>query len=469
MKSLGILLTCLSLINAPIKFTTSLDPIYNELMQDNSFASHEFLFNKDIPLHKEYSGLLLYEHPKNDLIFYIFNATGFDILNPNECRISLAYNSDEFNHYKLDYLGNTQDKKFYKFKIEDFVINPLDDKREYKIAEFEVKQERIYENDKAIAVKESNIYHSSSINQSYLFDSNGYTCKSLTTIILDVKSDYYRVPGSTTAFPFEGVAHNDIFYIYFLMPSQYGDLIKIDIERYENFEHTLTINDFDLNPTIYDDSYKNKYFREIITNEDKTILDENKNFFWNPSNWFVGGSKGVNLKNLQRFNLSDIAKLNSDSNDYCLSKDSSTQLINWLSNPSTLVKNDPYVIRYSVKEFYKNQTQKYGSLGQIYWETEYKKYSMTDIDVITCTFQKDGKEYTLPVVSNTNNQYVGNDVKPRDELKWILILISIILVLLLLIPILPYVLQLIVWVITFPFKLIKWIINLFKKDNKKKK
>lgn len=469
MKKICLLMSCFSLINAPVKLTTYLDPIYKELIQDSSFAPHEFLFNKDVALHQEYSALLLYEHPENDLIFYVFNVTGFDILNPDDCRISLAYNSDNYKHHSLSYLGNTQDKKFYKFKINDFVINPLDDKREYKIAEFEVKQERIYENGKAIAVRETDIYHASSISQIYSYTNEGYECNSLTTLTLDVKSSYYRVPGSTTSTPFEGVAQNDIFYIYFLMPKQYGELIKIDMEWYENFNHTLTDSEFDLTPTIFEDSYKDKYFREIITNGDKTVLDENKNFFWNPSNWFVGGSKGVNLKNLQRFTSLDLDKINNKANDFCLSDESITQIQKWLVNPLTILENDPYVIRYSVKEFYKKQTQRVGSLGQIWWETELKVYSMTDIDVITCTFLKNGKEYTLPVVSNTNNQYVGTDIVPNNDLKWVLALISVLLVLLILIPILPYVIQLLVRIILLPFKLIKWIINLFKKENKKKK
>lgn len=470
MKSLGILLTTLTLINAPVKFDNHVDPIYQELLQDETFDPHEFLFNKDIDEHKEYNGLLLHEHESNDLIFYVYNVTGFDILKPNECRISLAYNGDEFNHYKLDYLGNTQDKKFYKFKINDFLVNKGDSSREYKISEFEVRQERVYLYGSALAVKESTIYHSSSINQSYLFDSNGYTCKSLTTITLDVKSDYYRVPGSTTALPFAGVAQNDIFYIYFLMPKQYGDLIKIDMEWYENFNHYKTKDDFSFEePFYYDDCYSNKYFRKVIDSEDNTIIDENKSFFWNPSNWFVGGSKGVNLKNLQRFSFLDIDKIKDEENEYCLSKTTIDYLISWLKNPITLSDNDPYIIRYSVKEFYKKQYQHQGNLGQIWFDYEYKLYSMTDIDVITCTFLKNGKTYTLPVVSNTNNQYVGTDIVPNNDWKWVLALISFLLVLLILIPVLPYLIQLIAWIITLPFKLIKWIINLFKKDNKKKK
>lgn len=468
MKSLGILLTCLSLINAPIKFATSLDPIYKELMQDSSFASHEFLFNKDIALHQEYSSLLLYEHPENDLIFYVFNVTGFDILNPNDCRISLAYNSDNYNHHSLSFLGNTQDKKFYKFKIDDFVINPLDDKREYKIAEFEVKQERIYENGKAIAVKETDIYHASSISQIYSYTNEGYECNSLTTLTLDVKSSYYRVPGSTTSTPFEGVAQNDIFYIYFLMPKQYGDLIKIDMEWYENFSHYY--NETLPNGTIgkdifYDDCYDNNYQRKIIDNNDKTILDENNNFFWNPSNWFVGGSKGVNLKNLQRLSSLDLAKVKDKENEFCLSSNTIEDLEKWFKDVNNLMSYDPYIIRYSVKEFYKFQ-----KAGQLYTTiTEYKKYFMTDIDVITCTFIKDNKEYSLPVVSNTMNQDVGTDIVPNTDIPFWVIIIGLILLLIILIPILPYLIQLIAWIVTLPFKLIKWIINLFKKDNKKKK
>lgn len=468
MHILPLVLTTISLLNYPITKASSNDFIYNELNQDSSFNANEFKINKNISNHNEFKGVLLHEHPESDLIFYVFNVTGFQLLDPSDCRISLAFNSDDYNHYSLDYLGNTNDYKFYKFKINDLKVDSSISSREYKIGEFETKQERVYVDSNAVGLKPTDIYISSSISQNYKYSGESYECYSLTTLTLDVHSSYYRVPGSTTAIPFDGVANNDIFYIYFLMPKQYGELIKIDMEWYENFSHYYTESG-SLDSHDYSDSYQNKYFREIVSNEDKTIIDENKNFFWNPYNWFEGGSKGVNLKNLQRLGVADLGKINSNDNDFCLSDETKKDLNDWLKNPANLINNDPYVIRYSIKEFYKKQSTHQGALGYIYTTTEYKLYSMKDIDLITCTFLKDGIEYTLSVVSNTNNQSVGSETVPNKDWQKALAIIGIVLVLILLIPILPYIIQLIVWIIKLPFKCIKWIISLFKKDNKKKK
>lgn len=514
MKKICLLISCFSLTNTPIKLATTLDSIYKELMQDSSFASHEFLFNKDIPLHKEYSGLLLYEHPENDLIFYIFNVTGFDILKPNECRISLAYNSDEFNHYKLDYLGNTQDKKFYKFKIEDFVINPLDDKREYKIAEFEVKQERIYENDKAIAVKESNIYHSSTIAQSYIFTADGYTCNNLTTITLDVNVGYKRTYG-TTSTDTNRLYRTDINYLYFNAPKNLGDLVGIKLDFYkttkiENYNtrvetyhgisgvaDSMILDDGStvkngqlykrcyLESTNYKDDINDKYYCIEYNDEDKQSIVGNNifesfistllNFSWKRGH--------ADIKDLKIIEKIDYGKLISGSIDYHLSDKDYEYLC---EKPLDQLFEETWLIRFDFSKyglrgigedivsekggFDGSYTFANTGVNNINYSVE--KSSYRDVDVITLTYSKDGKEYKLPVVSNTNELIHGNETPSPslpDWLRYLLTAIVLLLLVALLIPILPYLLQLIVWVIALPFKLIKWIINLFKKDNKKKK
>ena len=514
MKSLGILLTCFSLINVPIKFDTSLDPIYKELMQDNSFASHEFLFNKDVALHREYSALLLYEHPENDLIFYVFNVTGFDILNPDDCRISLAYNSDNYKHHSLSYLGNTQDKKFYKFKINDFVINPLDDKREYKIAEFEVKQERIYENGKAIAVRETKNYLSSSISQSYTYTKDGYTCNNLTTITLDVNVGYKRTFGTTSS-ELSWLYWTDINYLYFNTPKNLGDLVGIKLDFYKTttikkydtriepyygvsgLADSMTLNDGHtvkngqlfkrcyLESTEYKDNNNDKYDCIEYTDKDKQSIIGSSGFDSFISNllnfsWVWGHEDIKDLKIIEKI---DYDKLISNSIDYYLNDKDREYLIN---NPLDNLAEETWLIRFDFS--------KYGLKGRDNdivaekggWDGSYtfantgtnnisysvEKSSYRDVDVITLTYAKDGKEYTLPVVSNTNDLVHGNETPSPllpNRLRHLLITIGLMLLVVLLIPILPYVIQLLVWIILLPFKLIKWIINLFKKENKKKK
>lgn len=523
MKSLGILLTCFSLINAPIKFAASLDPIYKELMQDSSFASHEFLFNKDVALHKEYSALLLYEHPENDLIFYVFNVTGFDILNPDDCRISLAYNSDDYNHHSLSFLGNTEDKKFYKFKVDEFVINPLDDKREYKIGEFEVKQERIYENGKAIAVRETKNYLSSSISQSYTYTKDGYTCNNLTTITLDVNVGYKRTDGLTSDSEVGWQKWTDINYIYFNTPKNLGNLIglKLDFYKTTRIEHYVThsipftgtiggviqpdgsvpeskdemtlsdgnvvkkgslYNVLEIDSVEYKDGNNDKYYCVEYTDQDKHSIIGSNSFntflgsFLN-FNWIWSSEDLKDLKIIEPIDYSIIAKdVINKTNTYHLS----TEDLNKLANEAIdNLLNQTYLIRFdfsnfglkgSSKDYGINYTYAYGLGNNINYYKEKSIYR--DIDVITLTYSKDGKEYTLPVVSNTNELIPGDETpqgQMPDLLSLLLKLLLALFVIIILIPFLPYVIQLIVWIITLPFKLIKRFINLFKKDNKKKK
>lgn len=449
---------------SPLK---SNDAIISELSQDLKFDENKFIIDKNCANHQDFKGIMLYEHESNDLIFYLFNQAGFGILNVDDCRITMSVNSSNYEHYDLTYLGNSNDNKFYKFKINDYVIDYSISERVYNISEFELKQERVFKGDNAIGVKAIENYYSCDIGQTYSYDANGYTVTELTTLDLNVNGTYYRVPGSKNSYPTFEIVQSDIFYIYFNLPNNYGDLISINIDWYENFYHyreELGIGNFD--SEYYDDTYENKYVNKIINETDYSVLDENKFYFFNPSNWFVGGSKGYNLKNLQKFTLDDLPQLNNEDNNYCLDEAS----IAFIKENLSSIISSPYVIRFDVKDFCKHSYSVSGELGSIRSFNEYKRYTMTDVDVITCTFKKNGEVYTLPVVSNTNNILTDDDIVPNNDfleaLKKLFFIAVIVICFILLIPLLPSLINLLIYIVKIPFRLIAFIVKKFKKGNK---
>lgn len=88
-----------------------------------------------------------------------------------------------------------------------------------------------------------------------------------------------------------------------------------------------------------------------------------------------------------------------------------------------------------------------------------------DFDIIQLTFNKDGEYAVIPVVSNPIT--IVDDVTPptnipKEEVQWWRIVLSFVLVVLLLVllfPVLPYILNGIVWFIMLPIKAIKVIRN----------
>ncbi len=462
-------LILLSLISLNFVSTyNSKDYILSELKQDIKFDENSFIIDKNCALHEDFQGILLYEHSDNDLIFYLFNQAGFGLLNTDNCRILMSYNDSIYNHYSLEFLGNSNDLKFYKFKIKDFYVDYSISERTYNIVEFEIKQERVFEGDNAIGVKAIDNYYSCDISQEYTYIDNSYSMNELKTLTIDVNADYFRVPGSKNNYPNFEIVQTDIFYIYFLMPTNYGDLISIDIEWYENFEHYRGYNSSDpfYEPEDYYDSYINKYVRKIISEDDNTSLDANSFYFFNPANWFVGGSKGYDLKNLQSFALNDLDELNNKENNYCLTNNS----INFIKENLANLQTVPYVIRFDAKDFCRRDYSVVGEFGVLEFYYEIKRFYMTDVDVITCTFNKNGEVYILPVVSNTNNITTGDNIVPNNEylalIKKIIFIALIIICFILLLPIIPALINLIIFIISLPFRFIKRIIKTFKKEKK---
>ena len=94
-----------------------------------------------------------------------------------------------------------------------------------------------------------------------------------------------------------------------------------------------------------------------------------------------------------------------------------------------------------------------------------------DFDIIELTFNKDGEYHVIPVVSSPTD-IVNGFTQPPARFQWWKVILAVIMLILLVIilwPVLPYIIQGIIWVILLPFKLIKAIINGVKKSQEQRK
>ena len=102
--------------------------------------------------------------------------------------------------------------------------------------------------------------------------------------------------------------------------------------------------------------------------------------------------------------------------------------------------------------------------GQAYraWESVF-----FDFDIIQLTFNREGVYTVIPAVSNPID--VVDDITPPVQMQgamdWWKMLIALVLVLLLIVllyPLLPFVIQGVIWIIKLPFKAIGGLIKLLK-------
>ena len=93
-----------------------------------------------------------------------------------------------------------------------------------------------------------------------------------------------------------------------------------------------------------------------------------------------------------------------------------------------------------------------------------------DFDIIELTFNKDGVYHVIPVVSSPTD-IINGFTAPKTEFQWWKVLLALILGILLIVilmPFLPYVIQLVLWVILLPFKLIGAIAKVIKRSKRKR-
>ncbi len=104
---------------------------------------------------------------------------------------------------------------------------------------------------------------------------------------------------------------------------------------------------------------------------------------------------------------------------------------------------------------------------------------VTEVMILRLKFEKDGKVYNLGIVDDKtsgSDRPTGGDVQPDINLgcsginwKHILAIVLLLVLLIILAPFLPYVIQAVIWIVSLPFKLIAVIIKSIKNAAKKKK
>ena len=80
-----------------------------------------------------------------------------------------------------------------------------------------------------------------------------------------------------------------------------------------------------------------------------------------------------------------------------------------------------------------------------------------DFDIIELTFNKDGEYHVIPVVSSPTD-IINGFTQPKNTFEWWKILASVIVLILLVLllwPVLPYIIQAVIWLITLPYKIIR--------------
>jgi len=369
----------------------------------------------------------------------------------------MSFNADDdYKFYDLEYIDSTADYKFYKFKMLNFSIDFDIEKRNYSFGEIQSKQERTFIDEKASGIKEIDTYHASDIGSKFVCyaDSQGVLqveFENLQTITLETFSDVYRIPGANGNTSLFDTHQTDVFYSYFKLPRVLGNLvglrmswneIKKDYIRYENGSSDSKISD----PVNVLVDYTSKDKKTALA-LDWSNFGKSFGAVFNPQTWFLGIADQKELFVIQKVNPVDLVNPDFQKN-YCVSADTKT-LIN--SDSSDFIFNQPYLIRFNLKDY---ELTQFGATGSetIFWDME-------DISYISLTFYKNGITYTIPVVSDSTTITNRSGLVSNEWWKYLIEGIGFLLIIALALYFLPYVIQFISWLIRLPGR----IINSFKK------
>ena len=113
------------------------------------------------------------------------------------------------------------------------------------------------------------------------------------------------------------------------------------------------------------------------------------------------------------------------------------------------------------------------------WYTEWQWTHVSEVSILRLKFETAGKVYNLGVVdnkqtgdnspdNNNTNEYDFGNWGALNWLKYVLMIVAAVILILLLSPVLPYIVQAVVWVVMLPFKGIAALVNAIKKAATKK-
>ncbi len=134
--------------------------------------------------------------------------------------------------------------------------------------------------------------------------------------------------------------------------------------------------------------------------------------------------------------------------------------------------NHVILFRFASTDYYSAPAFRKGFTGSINNTDTYvaQQTVFLDFDIIELTFNKDGVYHVIPVVSSPIDVINGYDA-PATEFQWWKVLVALlfaILLLIILMPAIPYIAKAIWWFISFPFKLIGGAVKKAKERKREK-
>lgn len=359
--------------------------VLGDLQSDESFDADDYPIqtdSEDIELltitreNTETTGYSVY--------LYLFNEGG-TALEPDlsSTRITMSCQGGDYSdveYYSLNLIDCTADHRFYKFQT------TTEETDVYHISEIEFDYGNGYSEGRHQTIGKSFFYETEEANPS--------RTKVLEVVNLTISPGSYR---------FKTINGNgyytDLFYVTFTLNQSYGDLIGIRLSWIEDvidYYEKSSISD-PLSSISSDQSYTSEPLTMEYSNTDlmnivsmNTIGSSFSKFIFNisPRYWFSDKSTDYE-------NISVIEKIVYDNGafstfeGYYLNDDSIT-LLNKQYYDSLGGNKNPYVIRFAIKDYYWDTSFHAGT-----YFTNHQKTEILDCDVLTLTFSKDGKVYSL--------------------------------------------------------------------------
>lgn len=434
-----------------------------DLESDSSFNFDDYKKNEEVKDEDAIKDITLI-NSSNSLYLYLFNENAKRLeLNLTSVRISLSFTEDysDTNYYFGVYLNKSDDNLFYKFKFD----SPIKSSNitEVHIADIE------FDYGQGFPLGRHN-----TIGSSYYYEegkSNPVEKKELEVVNLSITPGNYRFGSLNENSTIDEEHYWDLFYITFSINDDYGDIVGIkmtwDEINYDQIYQNGSSGLDDKTTYCYDNvlEFKSTDLQNITSlanfgnGWDKFLVN------LNPMHWFwkQDGDHEIPAIEKVKYEAGSVSKF-----DGYYFNDETIQFLN--SQYWTLLQSNSsnYVIRFTVKDFCNY------NFGGYHHNI---KTVISNCDVLTLTFLKDGKTYSLMASSKPVNYDPGNEIPDREDPDWLTKIkqfISTILLVVLICVTFPIIVNIIIpicklifKVISLPFKAISKAVK--KKKNKNKK
>ncbi len=204
-------------------------------------------------------------------------------------------------------------------------------------------------------------------------------------------------------------------------------------------------------------------------------------------NWLYGVDNGSaweinDFKPIEEVTEKSISSIYSDAevaNNLKLNEKDVAEFRSWAKSEMESGKK-VYLFRFAVTDYIQEtlSVQKHGNCSGVPSKTSYpismaQQAVFLGFEILTVTYNNHGKLTVIPVVESPIHVFDDIDVYLQEtpDLEWWQILLAVLALVLLVVilwPVLPYIIQAVIWVIMLPFKLIGAIVNAVKKRRRNK-